>query len=180
VADRLLISAPEALTVMLSTTGIYLSFVVLLRVVGQRLVSGLGAFDLAAAMAMGALVGRVILGHTPVLAAGVVGLVTLAALQTLVGRFRDTPLGSRLITPAPVLLMADGELLTDNLRRTGIVEAEINGQLRRHGIRGHAEVAAVVLEPAGTVSVLRRGEPLDRAMLEGVRGADRLPDSLFR
>ena len=110
-ADRLLISAPEALTVMLSTTGIYLSFVALLRVVGQRLVSGLGAFDLAAAMAMGALVGRVILGHTPVLAAGVVGLVTLAALQTLVGRFRDTPLGSRLITPAPVLLMADGELL---------------------------------------------------------------------
>ena len=115
---------------LLSTTGIYLSFVVLLRVVGQRLVSGLGAFDLAAAMAMGALVGRVILGHTPVLAAGVLGLVTLAALQTLVGRFRDTPLGSRLITPAPVLLMADGELL-------------------------------------------------DRVMLEGVRGADRLPDSLF-
>ena len=36
----------------------------------------------------------------------------------------------------------------------------------------------MVLEPAGTVSVLRRGEPLDRAMLAGVRGADRLPDSL--
>ena len=178
-ADRLLINGDEALAVVLSTIGIYLAFVVLLRVAGQRFGSGLASFDLAGAMAVGALAGRVILGHTPVLAAGVLGLVTLTALHTLVGRLRDTRLGARLLTPTPVLLMADGKLLPEHLRRTHIVEDEIHGALRNNGVRGYAEVAAVVLEPGGGISVLRRGEPLDRAMLAGVRGAESLPDSLF-
>src|SRR5437588_5399586 len=100
------VSWSSALTVVVATIGIYLAFLVLIRLVGQRALATMSSFDFAAAVALGAVMGRVVLGYTPTLAAGAIGLVTLFTLQATFGRLRRVRRIDRAISNLPVLLMA--------------------------------------------------------------------------
>jgi uncharacterized membrane protein YcaP (DUF421 family) len=55
----------EAATVIVSTVAVYLAFLILIRIVGQRALAAMSSFDFAAAIALGALMGRTVLGATP-------------------------------------------------------------------------------------------------------------------
>jgi uncharacterized membrane protein YcaP (DUF421 family) len=174
------VSPTEALYVVLSAVGIYCAFLVLVRLLGQRTMANMSSFDFAAVLAMGAVAGRAILGHTPTLAAGVIGLGTLFALQAVAGQFRRSRIGSVMLNNRPLLLMAGSDLLRHNLVRAHIVEEELHTRLRLAGIRNTSEVACVILESTGALSVLRRGEPIDPALLAGVRDAHRIPEEFVR
>ena len=155
--DQLTTTPSTALQVAVATVAIYLAFALLLRLLGQRTVATLSAVDLACVMAVGALVGRTALLAVPSLATGLVGLVTLllthrgmSALQ------RSTKLGRRL-RAEPVLLAVDGRLLPDAMRRVRVAPEEMNQQLRQAGVTSLDQVACVVLETNGQISVLRDG-----------------------
>jgi uncharacterized membrane protein YcaP (DUF421 family) len=163
---------PQAASVVVSTIGIYVTFVVLLRLVGQRALANLSSFDLAAAIALGAVMGRAILGYTPTLLAGVIGLLTLFAVQGVFGFARRYPRVDAAMTNLPLLLMADGQLLEANLRKAHIVEDELKGKLRMAGVTGYEDVALAILERTGEVSVLQRGETVSDELLADVRGRE--------
>jgi len=157
VLDQLTTTPSTALQVAVATVAIYLAFALLLRLLGQRTVATLSAVDLACVMAVGALVGRTALLAVPSLATGLVGLETLllthrgmSALQ------RSTELGRRL-RAEPVLLAVDGRLLPDAMRRVRVAPEEMNQQLRQAGVTSLDQVACVVLETNGQISVLRDG-----------------------
>ncbi|MGI8613285.1 MAG: DUF421 domain-containing protein [Nocardioidaceae bacterium] len=160
----------QAASVVISTVGIYLTFLVLLRLVGQRALASMSSFDIAATIALGAVVGRVVLGYTPTLLAGVIALCTLFALQALFGLIRRSPRVDAVLSNLPLLLMADGQLLDDNLHKAHLVESELRAQLRLAGVRDYDDVACVILERTGALSVLRRGETISSALLADVRG----------
>lgn len=169
---RLGITWTDAATVVVSTIGIYLGFLVLIKLVGQRAVASMSSFDFAAAIALGAVMGRTVAGYTPTLAAGLLGMATLFALQLVFGLLRRSRRLDRALSTLPLLLMADGAVLHHNLRRAQIAEDELREKLRLAGIHRYADVAAVILERAGGISVLRQGERLAPQMLEDVRGAE--------
>ena len=168
----------EAADVVVSTIGIYVAFLVLIRIAGQRAVAAMSTFDFAAAVAFGAVVGRVILGYTPTVLAGVIGLVTLFGLQAIVSVLRRNPRVDATISNLPQLLMADGQVLHENLRKANIVENELRERLRLAGVRGYEDVACVILERTGSVSVLRRGETISAHLIADVRGREALPHTL--
>ena len=157
------ISWVDALAVVVSAIGFYLAFLVLIRIVGQRALSAMSSFDFAAAIALGAVMGRAVLGYTPTLVAGVLGMSTLLALQSA---FR--------ILRLPLLLLANGEVVVENLRRAKISEDEVRQKLRLADVRSYGDVAAVILERTGEVSVLRRGETIAAELLDDVRGKELL------
>lgn len=173
--EHLGIGPTEALAVAVATVGMYLAMVVLIRVVGQRMISAMSSFDLAAIIAFGAVIGRAVLGDAPRLAGGLVALVTLIALQALTGAVRALPRGAHVVSVRPKLLMAGETVDRRQLRRSHVTLAELHSRLRIAGVRHPSEVAAVVLEPNGSISVLCRGEPIDPALLDGVIGADQVP-----
>jgi uncharacterized membrane protein YcaP (DUF421 family) len=164
----------EAASVVISTIGIYLTFVVLLRLVGQRALANMSSFDLAAVTALGAVMGRVILGYTPTLLAGVIGLLTLFGLQAVFGVVRRYPRADAALTSVPLLLMANGEILEHNLRRARIVEDELRPMLRLAGIRRYEDVGSVILEHTGAISVLHRGDTISEELLADVHGREAL------
>jgi uncharacterized membrane protein YcaP (DUF421 family) len=168
------VSWTDGATVLVSAIGLYLAFLIMLRIVGQRALTAMSSFDLAATIAFGAVMGRAVLGYTPTLAAGVLGMATLLALQAVFGILRRSSRLDRTLTNLPVLLMADGMVLHDHLRRANIVEDELRQQLRLAGIHRYDEVAAVILERTGAISVLRRGETIAPELLTDVRGRERL------
>ena len=169
----------DAIRVVLSAVGLYALVLVLIRVMGQRTMASLSSFDLAAAVALGAVVGRAILGYTPTLAAGALGLVTLLVLQAGTGQLRRYRRGAVAISNRAFVLMAGSEIVEANLRKTHVSETEITAKLRQSGIRSRMEVACVILESTGQISVLRAGVPIDPEFLENVRGAELIPASFL-
>jgi uncharacterized membrane protein YcaP (DUF421 family) len=176
---RLGISPTHAVAVVLSALGIYLAFLVLVRVFGPRVLHGMGTFDVLVTITLGAVAGRVILGHPPTLAAGVLGLTCLVVLEVVFGEARRTLRGARLVNAGPVLLMAGREVLERNLTASHVTREELQASLRHAGVRHRDEVACVVFESTGRISVLRQGEPVDPRLLAGVRDADRMPPALL-
>jgi hypothetical protein len=82
------LSWTDAVSVVLSAIGVYLAFLILIRIVGQRALAAMSSFDFAATIAVGAIMGRAVLGYTPTLGAGVLGMATLFALQSAFGKVR--------------------------------------------------------------------------------------------
>lgn len=170
------IDGVDAIRVVVSCVIFFVVVVVMVRVLGPRTLASLSSFDLAALIALGALIGRAILGDSPTLAAGLLGLATLVVLQALTGQLRRLDLGAKIVNARPVVLMAGAELLSENLSRSHVTVDEVHARLRQAGIRDRQEVACVILESTGQISVLRRGTRIDRALLTHVVGAEHIPD----
>ncbi|MEU4214169.1 YetF domain-containing protein [Actinoplanes sp. NPDC026623] len=164
----------DAATVIVSTVCLYLAFLLMVRVVGQRTFATMSSFDMATTVAFGAVMGRAVLGYTPTLSGGLLGMVTLLAMQAIFGLLRRSRRVNRTLLSPPVLLMADGTVLHDNLRSAHVVEDELRQKLRLSGIHRYEDVAAVILERTGAVSVLRRGETVAPEMISDVRGRELL------
>ena len=177
--DHFSITLIDGLSVVVATATLYWMFVLLVRLLGQRALARMSSTDLAVIIMVGAVIGRSALGYTPTLAAGTLAMLTLFAMQALAGNLRRFITTSWPLNNAPILLMAGKEFVEENLRRLHLDEEEIWPKLREGGIRHRSEVAAVILEPTGEISVMRRGIPLDRSMLKDVRGVEHLPDELF-
>lgn len=168
----------EALWVILSAIGIYIAFFLMIRVVGQRALASWSTLDKAIVIAFGSVLGRVVLGYTPTLAAGVIGLATMFGLFRLEAVLRRSKRGAY-FSSQPILLMAGEEVLQSGLQAAKIVEDELYFKLRQAGIRNFSEVALVVLEPTGDVSVLRRGELIEPRLLRRITDQSRIPPHLL-
>ena len=177
--ELLWLTPEEALAVLIATTGMYLALVVFVRLLGQRVISGMSAFDLAAVIAFGSVIGRAALGESPVLGGGLVALATLIVLQGVLGILRHPRWGYRMVTVPPVLLMAGSTVIQEHMDRCHVLPQELQSRLRSAGVRHPSEVAAVTFEPHGGISVLRRGQAIDPQLLSGVVGAALVPPDLL-
>lgn len=141
---RVLVVAPLA----------YGALVFVLRVSGARTLSKLNAFDLVITVALGSTLATVLLSADVSLAEGVLALVLLVLLQLVVSRaslrWRRV---ERLVKSEPVLLYHSGFLPTA-MRRARVTEDEVRQAARSSGKASLGEVAAVVLETDGSLSVL--------------------------
>ena len=169
-----------AFAVVVSTVAIYAFFVLLVRVLGQRVLSRASGFDVAAVIALGAITGRVTLGYTPTLVAGALALLTLFAAEAVVGELRRVRTMDSLFDNRAVVLVAGGKIQEDLLRRSHFVEDELRASLRRHGVHRLEDAELVVLERTGEISVLHTGRTIDPFVVHNVIGADRLPDDVLR
>jgi uncharacterized membrane protein YcaP (DUF421 family) len=160
-----------AFQVVVATVGIYLAFLVLLRLVGQRSLAAMSASDIACVVAVGAVVGRTTLLAVPTLATGLIALVTLFLAQWLVRIARRCRPIALLLDREPVLLVVDGRVLDDAVRRVRISDDELRQSLRLAGLSRMEQVGRLVLERNGQISVLRRDDDLDPRIVADVPGA---------
>lgn len=170
-SEQFQISPETAATVVVSTVCIYLAFIVLVRLVGPRSLSSLSSFDFACAVALGAVLGRTVLLADPTLMIGIVALLSFFAMQGLLGALRQSRRLDRWINRPPLMLVDDGALLRDNMRKAHIVEDEIRYALRCHGARNLQNVRCVVLERNGSLTVITSSDGLDPWLLEDVTTA---------
>ncbi len=144
---RVLVVAPLA----------YAALVAMLRISGARTLSKLNAFDLIVTVALGSTLATVLLNADVSLAEGVLALAVLIVLQFVVSwSSRRWRRAERLVKSEPVLLYRSG-FLHASMRRTRITEDEVRQAARASGKASLDDVAAVVLETDGTLSVLTGG-----------------------
>jgi uncharacterized membrane protein YcaP (DUF421 family) len=173
--EELGITGAHALAVVLSAVGIYLAFLLFVRIFGQRVLMAMSTFDVVVTVMLGSVAGRVILGHPPTLTSGILGLATLFVLEAGFGQLRSSLRVQRLMNSPARLLMIGPQIQDKWLKRSHITLGELHGALRKAGIRSYDEIACVLQEPGGGISVLRRGVPIDPQLLADVAGTDRIP-----
>lgn len=149
----------------------YAGLIALLRATGKRTLSKMNAFDLVVTVALGSTLATVLLTEKVALLEGLIGLAVLILLQFAV-TWLSVRSGAvrRLVRAEPTLLYFRGEFLPDALRSQRVTEAEVYQAVRGSGQAGLQQVAAVVLESDGTLSVVPAG-PDPMSVLAGVAGA---------
>jgi uncharacterized membrane protein YcaP (DUF421 family) len=129
--------------------------IAILRVSGKRTLAKLNAFDFVVTVALGSTLATILLSTDVTLSEGAGALALLVALQFVATwlSVRWTPLRG-LLKSAPTLVVRQGLLLTDAMRRQRVTDNEIYQAIRSQGIGDLSAVAAVVLETDGTFSVI--------------------------
>jgi uncharacterized membrane protein YcaP (DUF421 family) len=150
-------SADSLWWVALKTLLLYVTAMVGLRLGERRTLAEMSAFDFVAAVAVGAIVGRIPSARDSGYLAGAVTLVTLLLAHRLVGRLRSRPLLARLVDHSPRLLVVDGRVCEAELRRTGLTRIDLVGLLRQREVYDLSEVRYLIFEQGGGLSVVRRG-----------------------
>lgn len=135
----------------------YTSLVVVLRASGKRTLTKLNAFDLVVTVALGSTLATILLSADVALAEGVLAMAVLVGMQFAITwtsvrwtRFRDW------VASEPSLLVHDGRLLHDAMRRERVSEAEVMQVLRNEGLEDASAAVSVVLESDGSFSVIKR------------------------
>lgn len=134
---------------------LYLTAVFGFRLGARRTLSQLSPFDFVAAVAVGAIVGRVPNAHDASYLTGLVTLAAVLATHAAVTRLRQVPSVAFVLDRAPHLVVAHGRILDEELRRCGLTVPDLHSMLRQQGIQDTGEVRFAVLEPRGQLSIIR-------------------------
>lgn len=155
---------------------LYLALVALTRWIGVRSFSEVSTFDIAVTLAVGAIVASTVMSGGASLLDGLLALVVLNLLQISVGWLRSRFAGvRRWLDNGPVLLIAHGEIVQENLRQVRVSEDDLTVRLRSANVHRLAQVRAAIMEPTGNISILTGfDDPLEPILYERVIGAERL------
>lgn len=150
----------------------YLFLVASVRLAGKRSLAKMNAFDLVVTVALGSAMATILLSAQVALAEGAAAVALLVGLQFTVTwlsvRSRSI---RRLVKSQPTLLLCDGRMLHDRMRRQRVTDSEVRQALRAHGYGDLEQVAAVVLETDGSFSVVPRSQLGAATALHGVAGS---------
>lgn len=178
--EWLFITPEGALATVIATTVMYLLVILVSRILGARVLTGLTSFDMLAGIIFGAIVGRATLGPGPTLTTGIIAFLTLVALQGTIGQIAHTKRGEHWVNNQPLLLYAGSKPLEDVLRKTRISRDELQSKLRLAGIQSNDQISAIILEPTGEISILTSDRLIDHGLVDDVIGKEKIPRGLIR
>ncbi len=134
---------------------LYLTAVIGFRLGERRTLAEMSAFDFVAAVAVGAIIGRVPNSNSTSYIAGAITLVTVLIAHRIISRLRQFPGVAALFDHPPRVLVQDGRLLHKELRRSGLTKDDLYGLLRQHGIVDLSQVHFAIFEQRGKISVIQ-------------------------
>lgn len=173
IIEELTAPLEDVAVVIVSAALIYILVIAYIRIAGLRSMSKLSSFDFIMTVAVGAIVGSVAVGGQN-LTHGIVALAVLFTLQVIVAQLRRTVGLDSVVDNDPILLMAYGEVVHDNMQLGQMTTSELHSKLREANVLNFSQVKAVVLEATGDVSVLHGDAEMDLELFTNVVGADRL------
>jgi len=161
---------------------VYFALVALVRIAGKRELAQLNPFDLVVLLTLSNTVQNAIIGDDNTVLGGIIGATTLIVVNYFVVRFLyGHERLEQFIEGNPDMLVEDGKVLHERLRKELITLPELETAAHKQGFASLADVDCAVLEPGGTISffarkpspdVVRHQELTARldALLDEVRG----------
>lgn len=138
-------------------TIMYLALLLILRFVMLRQSSSLALADILVIVVIADAAQNGFAKEYKSITEGVLLVLTIVSwdllLNVLSYRFRWF---ERVLSPAPIRLVEDGQMVRRNMRREFVTEDELMGQLRLQGVQDLSEVERVCLEGNGDISVVKK------------------------
>jgi uncharacterized membrane protein YcaP (DUF421 family) len=144
----------------------YATAVLLLRVAQRRTLSQWTAIDFAAAVAVGAIVGRTAVASGQSYAIGAVALLTILAAHSLVTFARMQRWFAKLVDHRVRVILEHGELRHSQMVLCGLTENDVLAKLRQSGVRDLSELRYVLYETKGDLTIVREDDA-DGALVRG-------------
>lgn len=170
-----LTSPGSDLTVVAAKTVLmYTTALVGLRLAERRTLAQWTIIDFAAAVAVGAIVGRTAVAQSQSYAIGAVALLTIIVAHRLASLLRFRPMLGKLTDHRLRVLVVDGQLQRAQLRRCGLTDHDLYAELRQRGVFDLGQVRYVLYEAKGGLTVVPRQStalpPLVAAGLDSAAG----------
>ncbi|WP_339884246.1 DUF421 domain-containing protein [Polaribacter vadi] len=149
----------EIFWLVVSVLGVFSIIIVITRVFGLRTFAKMSSFDFASTIAVGSVLASVILNTDYSLLKGAVVLVSIIGFQTLFSFLvRKVDIFKELFTNKPQIIMWNGKILYDKLKKCNVGEDDLIAKLREANVHDFNEVKAAVFESTGDVSVIHNKE----------------------
>ena len=143
---------------VLRATAVYVVVLLLTRLSGKRSIGQSAPFDMLVIVLLGTAVQNSLIGEDTSLLGGLILAATLLGLNWLVG-FVTARNGRlhRWVEGAPVVLVRNGKVFWEQLRRCNVAPEDLDVAMRKAGCDGHHDIALAMLETSGEISVDPRG-----------------------
>ncbi|EFK98087.1 Uncharacterized membrane protein YcaP, DUF421 family [Streptomyces sp. TverLS-915] len=152
--DMLTIQLPIAEKI-LRTVLVYAAMVVLFRLSGKRGLASLNTFDFVVVFLLSNVVQNAVIGADDSLLGGLVGAVTLVAVNALMNRLTvASPRIARALEGTSTTVVENGSVMTGAVRRLAVRPSEIEHAVRVQNGEGIRDVASARLEPDGQLIVV--------------------------
>ena len=163
------------LPVILKTIGtvalLFMALLLITRIGGLRTFADITSIDFASTIAIGSILGIIILNEKDSILKGAIAIGTVVALQAMFTHLnRKSDVFRKRLNNTPLQLMKDGKILHPNLKRVHLSEEALMAVLRKHNIKKLSEVKAAIFETTGEISVLhgKPGDDVDEIIMRNV------------
>ena len=137
------------------TVIVYAALLVGLRLAGKRELGQMTPFDLVVILLIANAVQNAMVGSDTSLTGGLIAAgVLVTANYGLAAARERLPWLRRAVEGTPTLLINDGKLVREHLRREGLDEDEVMMAIREHGVADVKDVRIAVLETDGSISIV--------------------------
>jgi uncharacterized membrane protein YcaP (DUF421 family) len=163
--------------IVLRAAIIFVALYLLVRLMGKRELGQLTPFELIVLIVIGDLIQQGVTQNDFSMTGAIIAISTIALLAVAMSWATYLwPRAERLLEGEPRVVIRDGEILTDNLRRDRLTRAEIEAEMRLAGIARLSDVAWAILETQGKISFIQRdadggSEPPPRPATDGESAA---------
>ena len=147
---------------MLRSVVIYAGLLLALRLFGKREVGQFTLYDLVFVLLVANALQPAMTGPDSSLTGGLVLTAAHVGTNYIVGKLDRIPRFHRIFTPAPAVIVRNGQYMTDVMKKEGVDQEEVEMSMREHGINDLKEVQLGVLEPDGTISIVPAGTAMTR------------------
>ena len=133
---------------------LYTALILAMRLLGKRQIGQMEPSEFVVAMLVADLASIPMQNNAIPLVNGLVPILTVMGLELILSHLSLKSIRLRkLLCGKPVILIENGHLLEQNLRRTRVNLDELSGHLRKEGVLAMEEVQFAILETNGSITV---------------------------
>jgi uncharacterized membrane protein YcaP (DUF421 family) len=143
------------LSIFIRSSIVYILLLVLMRIFGKRELTQLSVLDLILILLISNAVQNAMTGPDTSLEGGIVAATALFTTNLVLKKILNLfPKLNALVNGEPVMLIYQGNVNEQNLKKVGISLFELETACREHGVSSISEVDLAMLEIDGNISVL--------------------------
>lgn len=141
--------------IVLRATAMFAILYLLLRLLGKRELGQMTPFEFVTLVVLGDLIQQGVTHNDYSLTGATLAICTFAFWGVVIGWVAYlVPSMKNALEGAPQIIIRDGELLEENLRRDRMTRGEVESEMRLAGIASVRDVAWAILEPQGKISFI--------------------------
>jgi uncharacterized membrane protein YcaP (DUF421 family) len=141
--------------VALRTSIVYVALIVGFRLIGKSRTGQLATIDLIVLLVIANAVQNAMVGQNDSLIGGIIAAAVILLLDRALHAVTDRwPEARRIVEGEPTMLVEEGRVLPEPMRREGISPHELAMALRENGLMTAEEAQFVFLETTGVISVI--------------------------
>ena len=143
--------------IVLRATVIFSALYLVVRLLGKRELAQLTPFELIVLVVTGDLIQQGVTHNDFSLTGSILAVGTFAFWASVLSWITYlSRRAERVLDGTPHVIVRNGELLRDNLRRDRLTVAEVESEMRLAGMAHLSDVAWAIVEPRGRISFIRR------------------------